>query len=492
MSGFEQNLQTGTLQQQTAVLNAQQQLGLELLALPLAGLEEMLKTELLNNPVLEEKASDLNSDAAEEKFAEEDSRRQDEDDYENGYESELARQEEWSNELPLPGEVSAEDRKGEFISNSPAPAPTLRDVLMVEAEISDIPEKFKRPVLEIISSIDPDGFLTVPLADLVMSCMLDENAPEITLDDVETALKIVRNLAPEGVWIGRRSDFCKQQLRLSGRLTPEISALCDELETMPDFSGTADNGREVLAQLAANLNTSAAEVEKMLAVLSEVKFTSSLENDHRQVEYIQADFEFEMQPDGALSVNMFNEFQHRFTVSPLYEKMLEDKSLSPDDRKYLAGKISRARNMVKALDMRGSTLKRLAELVAAHQQEFFRSGVDGLKSFTMSEAAEILGHDVSTITRAVQNKFVRTPRGVLPLRFFFPGGPRNSSGQISQPAVMENIRQIIDGENPALPLSDEEIARQLNKKGIQIERRTVAKYRNSMNIPSASGRKHRM
>ena len=159
------------------------------------------------------------------------------------------------------------------------------------------------------------------------------------------------------------------------------------------------------------------------------------------------------------------------------------------DRKYLTEKISRARNLIKALDMRGSTLKRLAELVAKQQQDFFRSGVDGLKSFTMSEAAGILGHDTSTITRAVQNKFVRTPQGVLPLRFFFPSGGQRSSGQPAQAAIKEQIRQMIDGENPALPLSDEEIARLLNKDGIQIERRTVAKYRSAMNIPSTSGRK---
>ena len=113
--------------------------------------------------------------------------------------------------------------------------------------------------------------------------------------------------------------------------------------------------------------------------------------------------------------------------------------------------------------MRGSTLKRLAELILTHQQEFFRSGIDGLKSFTMSEAAKILGHDTSTITRAVQNKFVRTPRGVLPLRFFFPGGGQHNSGQMSQMAVQEKIRRMIDSENPAFPFSDEEIARMLNK-----------------------------
>ena len=486
MSGFEQNLQIGAVQQQTVVLNAQQKLGLELLALPLAGLEQTIKAELLNNPALEEHCADLNSDTAEDRLSDRTSSCQDDDDYENGYESELARQEEWSNELPLPSEVSSEDRKVELMSNSPAPAPTLRDILMIEAEISDIPEKLKHPVSEIISSIDPDGFLTVPLVDLVMSSMLDENAPEITLDDVEEALKIVRSLAPEGVWIGRRSDFFKQQLRIAGKLTAELDLLCDELENNPGFT---DSRPDWLAGVAAKMNIPVSEVEKMLALLSEVKIAAPANADGCPAEYILPDFEIEELPDGSLTVNMLNEFQHRFTVSKLYEKMLEDKSLSSKDRQYLKEKISRARDLIKALDMRGSTLKRLAELVVKHQQEFFRSGMDGLKSFTMSEAAEILGHDASTITRAVQNKFVRTPAGVLPLRFFFPSGGQRNSGQLSQAAIKEKIRHIIDDENPALPLSDDRISEILREQDVQISRRTVATYREMMGIPGAFDRK---
>ena len=108
-----------------------------------------------------------------------------------------------------------------------------------------------------------------------------------------------------------------------------MDRLCDELENMPDFSG---HGREWLVQLAEKLNTSEAEVEKMLAVLSEVKISAPAVQDDRPVEYIQPDFEIEELPDGTLTVNMFNDFQQRFTVSKLYEKMLEDKSLSADGR----------------------------------------------------------------------------------------------------------------------------------------------------------------
>ena len=481
MSGFEQNLQTGAVQQQTVVLNAQQQLGIELLAMPCTGLEEKLERELLENPALEERESFYETDlpsAGNGDGMEHDSG------FDETFDGGYSNAEDYSD---LRERSKDSDNKNDFISNLPGRPKGLRDILMDEAECADIPEKLLRPVFEIISSLEPDGFLSVPLADLAMSCMDDD----ITLEDIEAALEIVRGLAPVGIWIGRRSDFFKQQLLSHGDLTPEMAMLCDELERVPDFSGAGDAGKKWFEDLAEKLNIPLVEVEKMVALLS--GFTNAVpeDMDFSTAEFIQPEFEIIAQPDGTFAVNMLREFQRSVTVSGNYEKMLEDKSLTPDDRKYLKEKITRARDLIRALDMRGSTIKRLGELIAVQQQEFFRSGISGLKSFTMTEAAKILGHDASTITRAVQNKYARTPQGLLPLRFFFPAGGQRNAAQISQPAVMDAIRNMIDNENPASPLSDDEIARNLKKTGIQIERRTVAKYRTAMNIPKTSGRRKR-
>ena len=228
----------------------------------------------------------------------------------------------------------------------------------------------------------------------------------------------------------------------------------------------------------------------MLALLNELElpaFNAVLSGS--DVEIINPELEISMLPDGQLKVTQIRGIRRVFGVSPVYEKMLEEHSLDKDDRKYLAEKLQRARNFVEAVSMRDSTLLRLGELVARHQYEFFSRGVEALKTFTMSEAASIMGYDTSTISRAVQNKYVRTPLGVFPLRFFFPGGGVAIGENHSQMAIMENIRKIINAENPALPLSDEQITQQLNKDGIPVERRTVAKYRNLMNIPAASKRK---
>lgn len=481
MSGFEQSLQTGTVQQQSMVLNARQQLGIELLALPLAGLEERVEHELLENPALEECDNFYDSDLPPETSVNEAHDSGYDDDFDSGFSS----QDDFSDPQE---KVRDPDGKNDFISNLPGKPKSLRDILMDEAKCSDIPEKLLRPVFEIISSLDPDGFLSVPLADLAMSCMDDD----ITLEDIEAALELVRNLAPAGIWIGRRSDFFKQQLLAQNKLTPEMAMLCDELELVPDFSCAGDAGKKWFETLAGKLALPLEEVEKMAALLSGFKNAVPEDIDFSTAEFIQPEFEIVALDDGTFAVNMLRDLQHRVTVSKNYEKMLEDKSLSPDDRKYLKEKITRARDLIKALDMRGSTIKRLGELIAVQQQEFFRSGISGLKSFTMTEAAKELGHDASTVTRAVQNKYARTPQGLLPLRFFFPAGGQRNAAQTSQPAVMDAIRNMIDNENPASPLSDDEIARNLKKSGIQIERRTVAKYRTAMNIPKTSERRKRL
>lgn len=487
MPGLDQQQHLKNTQLQTAVLSARQQLGLNILSMPQLDLEAELQENLAKNPFLEEvMPENFNVEVPEDAVPRSDA---DSDDYEDGFEVSLARQEEWVNNLPLP--ESGDDRKLAFLSNSPAPGPTLRDVLLGEAENADIPERLKFPVLEIISSLDPNGFLTVPLVDLVMSCAL--SSPEdadIDISDLEEALEIVRQLAPPDIWIGRRSDFFKQQLENCGKLTPLFARLCDELEQLPDGVNGDELKKQFLPELAGKLQITFSELEAMLSVIKEFKLNSFAESGVPETGVVYPDLEITAGQDGDFTVNVLYENSRRITISTMYEKLCGDKSLSEKDQKFVSEKLSEAKNLIQALSMRESTLKRLGDLIVTRQKDFFLHGVSGLKSFTKSEAAELLGFNPSTITRAVDGKYARTPRGVLPLEFFFQsGGGSAAAGERSREAVMEDIRHIIDGENPALPLSDDRIAGMLKAKGISIERRTVAKYRTLLKIPGASKRK---
>ena len=485
MPGLEQRQNQRQTLQQSAILSARQQLGLTLLAMPVLKLEDAIQQELLQNPVLDEITPSEQSDSFPGDAAP--GNPGDVDDYEDGFEAALARQDSWANNLPTP-EAGGEDRKLEFLSNLPAPRPTLRDLLLSEAENADIPEPLKMPVFEIISSLDPNGFLSVPLADLAMS--MPEDA-DVDLDDIKAALEIIRKLAPAEIWIGYRSDFFKQQLAEIGKLTPEFSALCDELEQLPDGVGSAELKEHFLPGLSAKLDIAPAELEKMLAVIQEFKVNHLAEFEPEESSAIYPDLEIIKLPDGGFAVNVLRENSRRIVILERYEKLSKDPKLSPEDKEYFNEKMASARNVIQALAMRESTLERLGKLIVERQRDFFHNGVSGLKGFTMSEAAEVLGVNPSTVTRAVDEKYVATPLGVYPLRFFFPGNAaKNDSGDRSRDAVLEDIRRIIDNENPALPLSDDRISEILREEGVQISRRTVAKYRTILNIPGASERKN--
>ena len=177
-------------------------------------------------------------------------------------------------------------------------------------------------------------------------------------------------------------------------------------------------------------------------------------------------------------------------VSPYYEKLLEDKSLSEEDRAYVSENLSRAKELIKAVAMRQSTLQQLGDLLIIRQREFLDKGKAFLKPMTMKSVAEELQLSESTISRTAADKLADTPQGVVPIRFFFSSGVDSADGgEVSNRAVMEKIRQLIEAEDSSAPLSDDALAKLLKADGILLARRTVAKYRESMKIPSSSIRK---
>ena len=180
----------------------------------------------------------------------------------------------------------------------------------------------------------------------------------------------------------------------------------------------------------------------------------------------------------------------RIGISEMYANMLERATLSPEDRSYLTEKIQHARELIHALTLRGSTLGRIGDILIAEQRGFLDHGVKALKSMTMKQVASALDLSESTISRAVSEKFVATPQGVFPLRFFFSGGFGSDDGKdVSSQAVKALIRNAISAEDPRHPLSDDALSAMLKDQGLSVARRTVAKYRESLNIPSSSLRK---
>ena len=182
----------------------------------------------------------------------------------------------------------------------------------------------------------------------------------------------------------------------------------------------------------------------------------------------------------------------RLRIVKQYEDMLEKPGLEEDDRKYLKEKLLAAQTLIASLAKRQDTLRGITLLIAEKQSEFFRNGEEYLKPMTMAEVAAALDLHETTVSRAVNGKYIATPQGLKELRYFFSSGVKNDDGEdVSSRAVKVRIREIIEDENPAKPYSDAAIADMLEGEGLNVARRTVAKYRESMNIlPTNLRRRH--
>ncbi len=449
--------------QQKQLLSQRQRQGLEFLQLPLAELELRLDQELTENPLLEEEQPaeslpELPADAPPEK----------ED--ESTLAEQLSESDSWQENLPIPAESA--DERGDFWSNVAAPGQDLTEMLETEIAGSSAPELIKNIARMIVLSLDDSGFVGTPLADIAMSC-------DATIAETEEALALLQSFDPPGIAARDLAECLLIQLRRNGKMTPV-------LEKLFDF-GLEKVAQLPLATLGRKLGESPEALREALETLRHLN-PSPAGDFARASEVITPELEFYRDEKGNYRVRILRERARRIIISPAYAKLLEsDADLSPADRRYIEEKLRRAHEVLQALELRKSTLLRLGEEILRVQEDFFRYGVKGLHPFTMKQAGEALQLHETTISRAISGKYALTPRGILPLKYFFTGGFADAEGEaVSSRAVQERIRELISAEEPDRPRSDEVLAKMLQAEGIDIARRTVAKYREQLGIPSSS------
>jgi RNA polymerase sigma-54 factor len=189
-------------------------------------------------------------------------------------------------------------------------------------------------------------------------------------------------------------------------------------------------------------------------------------------------------------IEMTNDPAPSLTISGMWRKFLKEKKGDKKTREFLANNVRNARWLIESIEQRKSTIMRVIRAVVDAQREFFDKGPEHLKPLPMIQVADQLGIHVATVSRAVSEKWIQTPRGVFPLRRFFSGGTTNAEGEdMSWDAVKEKLKTIIETEDKKNPLNDDEIVVKLKDQGIDLARRTVAKYRKILNIPTARQRK---
>lgn len=477
MADFKTELHPVERQELTNVLSVEQRYSLELLHYSALDLAQYLADIVATNPMLdeqsEEKIDPVSSITATDII------------FDNNDESQIDEQavenaETWADELPFPSIASsAEEGNIDPFLRSMAPLPTPEEQLMQELETDKIHTQEEIELARfIVESLNESGFLTLPLADVAMICNCE-------LEEVEAALDWVQSLDPPGIGARNLSECLELQLKRCG----EWSLVYHELLT----AGIELLERNQLPQLAKRLQINTEELNKLLERLRRLNPAPGRQLDLRPAIVMEAELEIYRSADnGNWQVRLLKEQLPRFNLSQRYVKLLEDTTTSPETKEYLKEKLTQAQEVLRAIERRGNTLLNIGNLLILQQPDFLEYGVKYLRPMTMRQAGEALQLHESTISRAVANKFIITPRGTFPLKFFFSASRIEKNGKtISMHSIMERIKELISNEDPYDPLTDKALKEQLNKEGFWLKQRTVSKYRELQKIPKRSlRRKH--
>lgn len=448
-------------------------------------LRDLVREELEQNPVLEEKLGD--PDAAllppEPLVA----TSFDEVDQENDFEPddfgrEIDALEKMLEPRPLedapglPPPTPEADEKRQFFMDSLTASPSLHSLLEEQLNESGLEEEPKRAGEYIIGNLDENGWLTVDVAEI-------SRESGVAGPVVEEALAVIQDFDPPGVAARSLKECLLIQLhRLGhGAESPAARLVEGHLEELGDASP---------AELAKAAGMPADEVAAALKRIASLDPKPGAKFTAPPAVYVTAEAEIRKTAEGEYGVEMLRDGMPRLRISAEYESMLEDPETAAEARKYLAEKIRSGKFVMDSLHQRRETIRKIAEEIASGQAGFFDQGISRLKPMTMGTVAEKLGVHETTVGRAVSGKYVKTPQGVFELKFFFTGGLKTADGgSISTEAVKEAVAKAIGHEDVRHPLSDQAIAEKLKAQGFQVARRTVAKYREQLGLPPAHKRK---
>ncbi len=336
----------------------------------------------------------------------------------------------------------------------------------------------------IVGNLDEDGFLRASLDEIKQGTGSGEGT-------IATALAVVRSLDPPGIAATSLQECLAVQVEHLMREGLENGdlAILNQAHRM-----ITDNWDELLHQrwevLAKALECSeVAEIKPILDVIQGLEPKPGRMYRQSDNQYIEPDV-YVRKIDDEYVITLNDDGLPRLRINTRYQSMLRAKNLDSKANEYLRDKMRSALWLMKSIDQRQRTIYKVARSIVSFQDEFLDNGIEHLRPMVLRQVAEDIGMHESTISRVVSNKYMYTPRGLFPMKYFFHSGVDSARGEnISSMVVKERIRKVVESEDPERPLSDSKIMRMLQKEGIRLARRTVAKYREEMMIPSSDKRK---
>lgn len=371
------------------------------------------------------------------------------------------------------------DAKMGAMANAPGREIGLHEYLREQWALLELDDDFSTAGELIIDHIDTDGYLRVRFEQIA-----DKLRPPIPIELLEKVLLEVQRLEPAGV--GARE--LKECLLLQLAALPGDNRLEHELiENHLD-----DLAHNRLPVIAKAIGISLGEINAAITAMhSTLCLHPGYLVGNRSVPVIRPDVIVDYADTGnGLTISLARGNSPKLKINEEVAAMAKTRTNGKETREFARQHMEAASALIDAVNFRRSRLLEVAKAIVEKQREFFDVGPDGLEVFRMSELAGELGCDPSTVSRTVADKYLQTPRGIYPLRYFFTGGTETESGQsMGWDRVKTRVKEIVAGEDRKSPLNDDQVAHQLKEEGIEISRRTVAKYRQQLDIPSARQRR---
>jgi RNA polymerase sigma-54 factor len=480
---------------------------MEILQLPMLALQERIEQELESNIALEQveptgdgdaTAGDFDDDARSERVEQKElvvgeNEPTGEDDWERLRSFETTYRDSLENEYSSRSVRRTDgerDGKMDAMAGIPARSESLSEQLMHQWAFAEVDDAIADIGRRLIGYIDDDGLLSTDLPAILEQVKALPDV-DITLENLEEALAQLQHwLDPPGLAArDHRECFLLQIDRLLEAGDDEADEDWDLVRTMA-AEHYDDLLQNRLPRIAQALSLEVHEVQQAIDLMRRLRVNPGREIASPEAVPIMPDVVVEWDEQTEQYVAMLSDgILPILRVNNKYAKMAKDREQERETREFLTNSVRNATWLIESINQRKNTLLRVVNVVLARQHDFFEHGPQHLRPLPMTEVADQLGIHVATVSRAVADKWIVTPRGLMPLRKFFSGGTDSETGEKSWEAVKAILREIIDGEDKAKPLSDEALSKALKQRGIDIARRTVVKYRQQMNIPPARRRK---
>lgn len=448
-------------QTQKLVIGPQMQQSLQILQAPALELRQIIQQEINVNPVLEIESPDVSL---------EDTQPEDPDDVNLDAISQMDEEwrEYWAQSRATAGRRQDDDDRWKYLMDSIVAPTTLQEHLVMQLRTSEIDDpKVIEAVEFLIGNLDDNGFINASLDDLSLTHALP-------IDQLEAAKAILQRFDPVGIGAqDLRECLLVQMSRLGKRNSLPYKIVESHLD---------DLANKRFPVLAKKLGVPVEQVSRAADFVSTLDPKPARRFAPSQNSYITPDIIVEKQNGGWAPVMNNDDLPH-LRLSNAYKDMLSQPDSSGEVRNYIREKLRSGKFLIRSIHQRQQTIHKIAVEILKHQQEFLEKGTSHLRPLNMAQVASEVGVHETTVSRAISGKYMATPHGVFELRFFFSHGVKTESGEdLSNTSVKNAIADLIKTEPKNKPLSDDKLTKLLDQQGIKVARRTVAKYREAMNI----------